>query len=669
MEKISSLFVVYVLLKKKMKMKSRVLLYTALLLAIFSASCSKEDRYTPEQEPELKENTIAYTVAVKDGTATRASLNGTSYIFQAEDKLYVTGDGGNVHGILNLVSGAGTSSATFSGDLSYPSGDEPSPTLIINATLVSATDKIHDITTNPGFVNATVYPTSVDAIASSLQEAVEWYSDFTAESEYAKKSFTLHQNSAFLNFTVRYVDLPETILDESTDKKTVAINFTNHLNDGHTTDPVSARSGSMVLKEESEDIVTNFVAAFPDGTVLNKAIITVQVGGGDYPERPFYLTNATLAGNKKYNVSRISSSEFAVQTRNANTTIRFNYVSEGDCAQYKMGSAAWTDYAPNQVLTVEDAETVVLFRSKRTANYKNQTSPTNPNEWPKAGGKPIFTFSDSVFVYGDIMSLKCTGEEGEYIRGTTVSEYEFAGAFWDKTSDPDNIYNNHKFIRIHQQRYFVLSAQHLSNNCYQNMFRENKSIKTGKHIIISAKEMAPFCCNGMFKGCTALQSAPVIKATKLAESCCQSMFEDCNMTEVPALPATELAVSCYRQMFRNSRYLTSVPQDLLSHITTLEPYCFFSMFEGCSRLTVAPDLPAATLVYDCYESMFKSTKIQSIRCLATNYTVDNTDHQQYSQDWMSGVPSSGTFIIKAGADWGDYRGVHGIPSGWTVVEE
>lgn len=661
MEKISSLFVVYVLLKKKMKMKSRVLLYTALLLAIFSASCSKEDRYTPEQEPELKENTIAYTVAVKDGTATRASLNGTSYIFQAEDKLYVTGDGGNVHGILNLVSGAGTSSATFSGDLSYPSGDEPSPTLIINATLVSATDKIHDITTNPGFVNATVYPTSVDAIASSLQEAVEWYSDFTAESEYAKKSFTLHQNSAFLNFTVRYVDLPETILDESTDKKTVAINFTNRLNDGHTTDPVSARSGSMVLKKESEDIVTNFVAAFPEGTVLNKAIITVQVGGGDYPERPFYLTNATLAGNKKYNVSRISSSEFAVQTKEADTDITFNKVAAGDGAQFKLGSAAWADYAPGQIITVENAETVVLFRSKRTDNYKNQTTPSKPepDAWPKKGNTPIFTFSKPVYIFGDIMSLKCTGDEGEYIRGTTIqNEREFAGAFWG--------INN---IEIHPQRFLVLSAQNLKPFCYQNMFRENTSITTGQHIIIEASEMARYCCNSMFKGCSAFTSAPVIKATKLAESCCQSMFEDCNLTTVPALPATELAESCYRQMFRNSRYLTSVPQDLLSHITTLEPYCFFSMFDGCSRLTVAPDLPAATLVYDCYESMFKLSGVTSIRCLATNYTVDNTDHKQYTEDWMSGVPSGGTFIIKAGADWGDYRGVHGIPSGWTVVEE
>ena len=138
-----------------------------MFFATISISCSKEDRYTPEQEPEQKENTISYTVTVKEGASTRASLDGNSYVFQTDDKLYVTGDNDNVHGILKLVGGAGTSSATFSGDLSYPTGSEPDPKLKLNATLVSVTDKIHDTITRQGFVNATTYPTSENAIASS----------------------------------------------------------------------------------------------------------------------------------------------------------------------------------------------------------------------------------------------------------------------------------------------------------------------------------------------------------------------------------------------------------------------------------------------------------------------------------------------------------------------
>ena len=114
--------------------------------------------------------------------------------------------------------------------------------------------------------------------------------------------------------------------------------------------------------------------------------------------------------------------------------------------------------------------------------------------------------------------------------------------------------------------------------------------------------MAPYCCNGMFKGCTAFTSAPVIKATILAEGCCQSMFEDCHLTVVPTLPATTLAKGCYRQMFGRCKFLETVPQDLLSHVTELKEECYFSMFYQCEKLTNAPDLPAATLVKCCYET-------------------------------------------------------------------
>ena len=247
--------------------------------------------------------------------------------------------------------------------------------------------------------------------------------------------------------------------------------------------------------------------------------------------------------------------------------------------------------------------------------------------------------------------------------GNTIDhDHEFAGAFWG--------INN---MEIPADRFLVLSAQNLKPYCYQNMFRQNTSITAGNHIIIAASKMEPFCCNGMFKACKNFASAPVIKAEILAESCCQSMFEDCNLTEVPALPATVLAEGCYRQMFRNSTHLTNVPVDLLSHITTLEPYCFFSMFDGDTSLTNAPDLPAATLVTSCYQTMFQNTKITSIRCLATNFTVNNSEYIQYTKDWVNGVPSTGVFIKKEGADWGNrsdtkYKS-NGIPSGWTVAEE
>ena len=639
-------------------MKSRVLLYTALFFAALSVSCSKED-YTPEQEPEPvinKENTVAYTVTVREGTSTRASLNGNSYIFQEEDKLYVIGDNGNVHGVLDLTAGAGTGSATFFGDLSYPSGYEPDPKLKLNATLVSANDKIHDITTNPGYVSATVYPTSVNALASSLEEAVEWYSDFTGEGEYEKKIFTLHQNSAFLKFTVKYVDLPESILTGPDESKTVAISFTNEDESGNP-DPVSARAGSKMLEQKEGYIVTEFAAAFPGGTTkLNSCLISVKVGD-DGEIRTFALADATLAANKKYNVSRISSCEFSVLTRENNTTIQFNYVDNSDGAQYKVGSGEWTAYPsntdnPNFKITVETAGTVVMFRSKRSGSYKNQKDPANPSDpesFPTKGNKTIFKFSKSVYVYGDIMSLKSTGSGDNYIIGNTLTnECEFAGAFWGV----DN-------IDIPADRFLVLSAQNLTSNCYQNMFREN-TITAGNHIIISAYKMAPYCCNGMFKKCTSFASAPVIKAEELAPFCCRSMFESCNLTVLPELPATKLALSCYRQMFQGCKGLTDI-QGFVLPATTLEPQCYFSMFYQCSNLTNSPVLPAPTLVESCYETMFSQTKVASVKCLATDISANRCTF-----NWLSSAASQGTFTKKSGVTWN--RGASGIPNNWDIID-
>ena len=124
-------------------------------------------------------------------------------------------------------------------------------------------------------------------------------------------------------------------------------------------------------------------------------------------------------------------------------------------------------------------------------------------------------------------------------------------------------------------------------------------------------------------------------------------------------------------MFRNSTNLESVPTDLLSHVTKLEPYCYFSMFSGCTKLKNAPDLPAATLVTSCYETMFEKTQVSSIKCLATNNPATGNDNP-YTKEWFKGVNvTNGTFTKKTGVTWktGEQDGIHGIPNGWNVVEE
>ena len=93
-----------------------------------------------------------------------------------------------------------------------------------------------------------------------------------------------------------------------------------------------------------------------------------------------------------------------------------------------------------------------------------------------------------------------------------------------------------------------------------------------------------------------------LEQTKLATHCYNSMFNGCTgLTSAPELPATTLATSCYQFMFIGCTGLTSAPE---LPATTLATRCYQSMFSGCTGLTSAPELPATKLATFCYDSMF-----------------------------------------------------------------
>ena len=90
--------------------------------------------------------------------------------------------------------------------------------------------------------------------------------------------------------------------------------------------------------------------------------------------------------------------------------------------------------------------------------------------------------------------------------------------------------------------------------------------------------------------------------TTLADNCYYSMFDGCtSLTTAPELPATTLADYCYIGMFYGCTSLTTAPA---LPATTLANYCYQYMFQNCTGLTSAPALPATTLASKCYHSMF-----------------------------------------------------------------
>lgn len=166
----------------------------------------------------------------------------------------------------------------------------------------------------------------------------------------------------------------------------------------------------------------------------------------------------------------------------------------------------------------------------------------------------------------------------------------------------------------------------------------------------------------LFNECTNIVDASklLLPATSLAPYCYQSMFAGCtSLTSAPALPATTLVDYCYSSMFNNCTSLVNAPA---LPATTLEYNCYNYMFYGCTSLVTAPALPATTLASNCYNNMFNGcSNLNYIKAMFT--TTPSTSYTRY---WVKGVSASGTFVKNSAATWADTFGANAIPSGWTV---
>ena len=205
-----------------------------------------------------------------------------------------------------------------------------------------------------------------------------------------------------------------------------------------------------------------------------------------------------------------------------------------------------------------------------------------------------------------------------------------------------------------------LPATTLGHNCYAYMFQGCTWLTSGPDEL-PATTLTNSCYQAMFKDCLSLTSAPELPATTLTSYCYESMFSNCSsLTTAPELPATTLAGSCYAYMFQGCSSLTSVPDKLPA--TTLAGSCYYSMFSSCTSLTKAPELPATTLVSNCYNNMFYyCSSLNYIKALFTT-----TPSSSYTDYWVYGIGSPGTFVKNASATW-NVSGSSGVPYGWTVV--
>lgn len=185
----------------------------------------------------------------------------------------------------------------------------------------------------------------------------------------------------------------------------------------------------------------------------------------------------------------------------------------------------------------------------------------------------------------------------------------------------------------------------------------------------AAASLPNYALKGLFKNCAGLKNHPYLKlqlpSTTLGTGCYESLFEGCTgLTVAPELRATTVAASCYKAMFKGCTGVVYAP-DLLA--TTLAADCYNAMFQGCTSLTTSPELPAAALVSGCYANLFNGcSALRHIKALFTT-----TPTAALCGDWTKGVSSTGSFFKSSSASWNvtnSGSNYYGIPSGWTVVQ-
>ena len=124
----------------------------------------------------------------------------------------------------------------------------------------------------------------------------------------------------------------------------------------------------------------------------------------------------------------------------------------------------------------------------------------------------------------------------------------------------------------------------------------NKFILTGTNALKIA-------CNGNIENLLDYETVEAGGHPTVDGYCFYYMFNGCTqLTEAPDMPTTltNAGYAC-AYMFQNCTSLTKAPK---LPATTMAMACYQGMFKGCTSLTKAPELPATELLGYCYSEMF-----------------------------------------------------------------
>lgn len=639
-------------------MMTRIEKHIALLLMMLAMLCSCEK--DPREQQPAGGKIIHYSATVESGIGTRATLNGgIQYIFEEGDRLYVEStdaDAGNLYGILTLVSGANERTATFEGDLTCVNDFIPASTTPLTATLIGRYERgVHSFT--DGKLNSA--RTYRNEYATDLQDAVSKFSDFvsTGSPTFGDHSFTLAQQSTFLVFSVKF---SATAVPAGTNV------LVKVFNGGET--PLRSANVQAAATSNTRTRV-RFVAAFPGGTTsLSGAELSVKWGDGQEDHEEFGIATdspVNLAANNYYTISRSTLEEFRgfrIRATVDNTSITLPPKFCQGRVQYSIDEEdTWPTYT-GQTILLNAGEEVWLKGTMEDCYCSGDTQ--------------LFNADHLCYIAGDITSLL------DYPDALPVNAFRSAFSkemMTDGTQDnesptaakAENI-RHINWVDIDPEDPLILPS-FTSENCYMEMFIGCESLRVAPEL--PATTLAARCYYRMFhtSGLLSIPTFPSTSVTWSGNRCCYQMFQSCtgitSLTGSLFSGTTSMGAGCFEDMFAHCTGITSVDHNFLP-ATTLAQNCYRGMFQSCTWITTAPDLPAPTLVSACYRFMFNGcTRLTSIKCLAENPSSQTGNNNPFTRNWVTSVPSSGTFTKKAGVTTWANKNVSGIPNNWTVQEE
>lgn len=255
-----------------------------------------------------------------------------------------------------------------------------------------------------------------------------------------------------------------------------------------------------------------------------------------------------------------------------------------------------------------------------------------------------------------------------------VGDYAFLATFAANTSllyAPEQLYGEAEgcCLRMFANCQSLISAPSICcyyetrDYCYQEMFKGCSSLTNVDLDLSKTGIIGESTFFGTFSGCTSLLYTHNFDYVyTVSPNGCAHMYEGCtSLTSASELPALLLSQSSYESMFEGCTGITSA-QSVLPSEQSRQFRAYKAMFKGCTSLITAPELPSEVLGPECYAEMFSGcSSLNYIKCLATSPST----HANSTTNWVNGVANSGTFVKNSTTqDWGS--GANGIPVGWTV---